>query len=280
MLMKKTRCWAASGLCLFALLLSGCAAEPDTAETVDQLTAVTEPPAPSELDDDLDASLNPDPIVEPLRCSPYLVLTARGTGEPSEGQLLSPIVRDIVDSRPGLVQALDIDYPADDDVKHGSTLGARLLIDTMNVQTERCGAQRFILLGYSQGALVIGDALVPPEQRLVGETVGELTPEAADRVLTIVLFGNPRFTSSEPFNVGSFHPDLSGILPRPPGSLEAYSDRMRDYCVRGDFVCQSSLDLDPELHQSYYHNGMQQDAAAYVITQLDPLFPVTTTQQP
>lgn len=259
-------------LLLAALLLplAACAPTIDPSEARESLSEVTQDPAEPEAAEEYDAEAHPEPIVEPLECLPYLVVTARGTGEPSRGQLLDPVARAISEARPDEVLRLDLDYAADTDVKEGGTVGARTLVDTLNVQAESCPDQRFVLLGYSQGALVVGDVLAAPDVRLVGQRVGELTPEAAERVLAVVLYGDPRFVGGEPTGVGDFDPELNGILPRPPGSLDAYAERLRDYCVAGDFVCQASLDLDEEPHVEYYSNGMQQDGAAFAITRLDP----------
>lgn len=248
------------------LSLVACAPTIDATAARESLSEVTEEPAEPDPSDELDAPLE----IEPLECLPYLVVTARGTGEPSRGQLLSPVARAISDARPDEVLQLDLDYPADTDVQAGGTLGARTLIETLNLQAEVCAEQRFVLLGYSQGALVVGDALAAPEARLVGGAAGGLSEAAAQRVLAVVFYGNPRFVGSEAFDYGSYDPRMNGILPRPPGSLDAYADRLRDYCVAGDFVCQSSLDLDEEPHVEYYSNGMQQDGAAFAITRLDP----------
>ncbi|MFC7765312.1 cutinase family protein [Leucobacter soli] len=176
----------------------------------------------------------------------------------------------IAESRPDEVQTVDLDYPADAEVKIGATRGARILIDTLNVQADACPEQRFILLGYSQGALIVGDAIASPEVRLIGASVGELAPDAAERVLAVVLYGDPRFRGAESYDVGDFDPSVNGVLPRPAGSLDAFADRLRDYCVSGDIVCQSGFDLDESGHVAYYSNGMQQDGAAFVITRLGP----------
>ncbi|MEJ6489234.1 cutinase family protein [Leucobacter sp. USCH14] len=252
-----------------ALALSGCAAPVDPSETRESLSEVTEDPAPPEADELYDAELHPEPVVDPVDCDPYLVVTARGTGEPSQGQLLSPVARTISQARPGDVETLDLDYPADTDVKEGGTIGVRTLVDVLNVQAEACPDQRFVLLGYSQGALVVGDALAAPDDRMVGPTVGTVGEDALDRVLAIVLYGDPRFVGDEEYNVGSFDPATDGLLPRPDDALDAFGDRLRDYCVAGDFICQSSLDFDEEPHVEYYSNGMQGDGAAFAITRLD-----------
>ncbi|MFA5606410.1 MAG: cutinase family protein [Leucobacter sp.] len=278
--MRDVSAWSASrvrrffGSALIVLFgglgLVGCAPEVDAEATRESLSQATEDPSPPDAAETYDAELHPEPIVDPVDCSPYLVVTARGMGEPTKGQLLSPVAREISESRPDDVQILDLPYPADTDVREGGTFGVRLLIDTLNVQTDACPGQRFVLLGYSQGALVLGDALSDPDARLVGGTAGRLESETADRIIAVVFYGNPRFNGSEEYAVGSYLPSLDGFLPRPEGSLGAYADRARDYCVRDDFMCQSRLDLDESGHVAYYSNGMQQDGAAFVITRLDP----------
>lgn len=257
---------------LFGLGLAACSRAPDPEVAREALAEVTEAPVEPDVEAtaEFSAELHPEPMVEPLDCSPYLVITARGTSEKTKGQLLSPVARAISESRPDEVATIDLEYPADTNVNVGGAHGARLLIDTLNVQTEVCPEQRFVLLGYSQGALIVGDVLIAPELRMVGTNVGEIVAEAAERILAIVLYGDPRFLGSEPHGVGDFDESVNGLLPRPAGTLNPFIDRLRDYCVAEDFVCQSSLSLDDSGHIAYFSNGMQQDGAAFVITRLDP----------
>lgn len=259
---------AASSLLLLGPLLVACAAPPDPLVAHDALSEVTADPAPPEADEKYSAEEHPEPIVDPLECTPYLVITARGTGEPHKKQLLAPVVKAIKKAHPDEVKHIDLDYPADTDVKEGGTLGARMLVDTLNVQSVACPEQGFVLLGYSQGALIIGDVLAGPEARLVGPTVGEVTDFASTRILAVAFYGNPRFVGSEAYDFGSFNEATNGLLPRPPGSLDRYLLRLRDFCVSGDFICQSSLELDDMGHIAYYSNGMQQEGAAFALTRL------------
>lgn len=268
---------AAAALLAGAALLTGCASPPDPVVARESLSSVTEDPAQPEAAEQYDAELHPDPIAEPIDCSPYLVISVRGTGEPHKGQLLGRAASLIEKSRPDQVERISLDYPADTDVKESGTEGARMLIDTLNVQAEACADQRFVLLGYSQGALVIGDALSAPDVRLVGGTVGAVDQTAADRILAIVFFGDPRFVGSEPYNLGDYDAALSGLLPRPAGALSAYADRIADFCVGRDFVCQTNIDLDTgmdldeEGHVEYFDNDMRQEGAEFAIARLDPL---------
>lgn len=250
--------------------LSACAPEPDAQATRSSLSKVTEPAAPPKAAEKFDAKKHPEPVTQPEYCTAYLVITARGTGEPVGNQLVTPVARRIAEARPGEMLTVDLFYPADTDINEGGTEGVRRLIDQLNVQAEHCPDQRTILLGYSQGAFVIGDALADPKDRLIGETVGQLSPEARERVLAVVLYGDPRFAGGEPYDVGTFTEKVGGILPRRAGVLAPFADRIRDYCVKNDFVCQASDSLDEKGHVSYYRNGMQAEGAAFVIGRLGP----------
>lgn len=262
---------AALGLALLLPpLLSACAPEPDAKATRSSLSKVTEPAAPPKAAEKFDAKTHPDPVVQPEYCTAYLVITARGTGEPVGNQLVTPVARRIAEARPGEMLTVNLFYPADTDINEGGTEGVRRLIDQLNVQAEHCPDQRTILLGYSQGSFVIGDALAAPEDRLIGGTVGELSAEARERVLAVVLYGDPRFAGGEPYDVGTFDAKTGGILPRRAGSLAPFAERIRDYCVKNDFVCQASDSLDEKGHVAYYRNGMQADGAAFVIGLLSP----------
>ena len=259
-----------------ALGLTACAGQADPVVARDSLVTVTEDPSLPTAAEEFSAELHPDPVVEAIDCSPILVITVRGTGEPSKGQLLSPVARTIKKADSANTEVIDLDYPADTEVKEGGTAGVRTLVDTLNVQTEACDEQRFVLLGYSQGALVIGEALSAPASRLIGGTVGEVSETAADQIAAIVLYGDPRFLGAEDFNSGDYDPDMGGLLPRVEGALKAYDERIIDFCVGTDFVCQAELvlatngELDETGHVAYYDNGMQKLGSAFVLDIVKP----------
>jgi hypothetical protein len=125
-----------------------------------------------------------------------------------------------------------------------------------------------VLLGWSQGAQVIGDTLDRPEHRLAARDAPALSPAAAARIAAIVLYGNPRFTAAQPYNAGTFAPDLEGTDPRPPGALSHYDDRIRDYCARDDLACQAGPNSTVDGHTSYFTNTMRADGTAFVLDQL------------
>lgn len=267
---------ATTSVCvILGLSLVACAQPADPTVARESLENVTEDPSPPDAAERYDAELHPEPIVDPLDdCTSVLVVTVRGTGEPAKGQLVEGIARAVAKAEPDKATVIDLDYPADTEVKEGGTLGVRTLVDTLNVQAQHCDDQRFVLLGYSQGALVIGDALSAPETRLVGATVGSIDDEVGERISAIALFGDPRFVGTEPYNIGDFDAAFNGLLPRPAGSLETYASRIADYCVADDFVCQSGIvlrdegELNEEGHVEYFSNGMRKDAVKFILQEL------------
>ena len=251
-----------------AAALTACAGTPDPAAAKAALEDVTEP-VPAEIED-LVVEAETEPIeLSPIECTPVLVVTARGTGEPHRGQLLSPVAKGIAKALPDDVTVEDLDYPADTNVNAGATLGVRTLIEIVNLQAATCPEQRFVLMGYSQGAMVIGDALSAPADRLVGGTAPEIDADAAERVNAVVFYGNPRFAGAESFDFGSFSAERDGLLPRREGALAAFSERIRDFCVADDFICQArTSELDEMGHVEYFDNGMQQDGADFALEKL------------
>jgi cutinase len=152
--------------------------------------------------------------------------------------------------------------PADIDLGESPSIGVANLIDLLNSSAGSHPDRCFILLGYSQGAQVVGDALVPPAQRICGWEAGELSLAANDRIVAIMLFGDPRFTKGEPFNAGTFDPGREGLHPRPAGALDRYSQRLQDYCARDDVTCQGR-EGSLQGHVAYFSNSMPAEAVTF-----------------
>ncbi len=86
---------------------------------------------------------------------PVRVITVRGTNEQLDGGMLGPLAQQIASAFPGRIQVTPLEYAAS--VEPGTQAdGVNLLISTLNGQAEQCPAQRTVLLGYSQGAMVVG----------------------------------------------------------------------------------------------------------------------------
>lgn len=252
---------------LAALALSGCSTVPTPEETVEQLEEVIHDDPTPPADEGPEA----EPIVvDELDCAPLLLITARGTGEPSSRQLLTPVVKTVkreLKKQDGADKPLvsDLAYPASGEINVSAVHGMAVLTETLEQQHSICPDQQFVLMGYSQGALVISETLTAPEQRLIGADLSPLSEAAADSITAVVLYADPRFVGSDPFGAGDYDPEDSGLLARSPGALDTFAERAQSFCVADDFICQAHAPINDEGHVAYYSNGMQQDGAAFVI---------------
>lgn len=96
---------------------------------------------------------------KPQDCAPVHVITARGSKEdPGEGAV-APLTDLIVAANKGATREA-VDYPAlllpyDD----SSSKGTQAVTDQLTAYVDRCPDSKVVLVGYSQGAHIIGDSL-------------------------------------------------------------------------------------------------------------------------
>ncbi|KAE8334309.1 hypothetical protein BDV24DRAFT_170326 [Aspergillus arachidicola] len=184
-------------------------------------------------------------------CSPIHLFIARGTTEPpGDGMMHSLAQRIITDLGLDSADREAIDYPATglgnytaymDSVSKGSEAIALQVTNYAN----HCATSKLVLLGYSQGAQIIGDALCGTEL-----TSASLGGSASDPISAIVLYGDPSFRTGEPYDKGTS--TSSGIFSqsRPPGSCRFYAPLIRSYCDAKDAFCASGK--SDVVHMGYF----------------------------
>lgn len=209
-------------------------------------------------------------------CAPYEVFSMRGSGNPDELKdpgTATPLTHEFATlelalrADPGLVvrrtipeyeaAAVTPGFPdwwgfslggfvgglttASGSVLHRYTESVRRgrdgLLAALNSLPSRCGPEtRIVLMGYSQGAHVIGDVLES----------GRLTRAARDRIVGVTLIGDPRFNPEAPTwpadaqrrPQGSFDPGRHGVLGARPTRNIPPTIPLRTHCVSDDVVCQ------------------------------------------
>lgn len=206
-----------------------------------------------------------------------LVVTVRGSTESQGGShFLGPLAEAVTVGStlpcrrhelvyPATFETFESTYPTTFDLGDSPAIGVVNLLSLLHSSAAEHPSQRVVLLGWSQGAQVITDTLLTPNERLSGRSEPALAPEAADRVAAVALFGNPRFYSRTSHAAGTYLPGVDGTSPQPPHALAAYTDRLRDYCAAGDIACQHAPGSTVEGHVSYFTNGMRETAAAFVL---------------
>jgi cutinase len=200
-------------------------------------------------------------------CEAVSVISARGTSEPQSGSWLQKPMGDLILGQfPGNAKYTELIYPASVPFDGSAPVGVGNLINTLNTEAQQCPNQKYILLGYSQGAGVVGDALAASSARIWGADRGSVSAAASGRIAAVVMFGDIRFRAGEPYNVGTFEPgkQSGNPPPRPQGALSAYSSRIQDYCVKNDFVCQGSTG-NFVAHLEYFVNGMPAQGVEFAV---------------
>ncbi|AGL18247.1 cutinase family protein [Actinoplanes sp. N902-109] len=184
-------------------------------------------------------------------CADVEVIGARGTTErPGLGVLLTPLAQQLTRELSPSVRTTAVDYPANFNYTASVRQGVTALTGDVRATAATCAGTRFVLMGYSQGADVVGDALVT------------LPAGLADRVTAVLLFGDPTFTAGESFNVTDG--TRSGVFPRGRGQLAAFAGRTRSFCNRNDQFCQGGTSLAAHLNYAKFAG----DATSFVAQQV------------
>jgi Cutinase len=174
-------------------------------------------------------------------CADVEIIGARATTErPGLGVLLTPLARQITKALPQTVRSTAVDYPASFNYQPSVAQGVQSLAADVQKTAAACAGTRFILMGYSQGANVVGDALAGR-----GRGTPAVSVALAKRVDAVLLFGDPTFTAGEPFNVTDGN--RSGVFARGKGALSVFADRSESFCNANDEFCQGGTSLAAHL---------------------------------
>jgi cutinase len=183
-------------------------------------------------------------------CTDIDVPVARGTGEPGTLGLIvgDPVYRALQRRITGrTTSAYRVNYPAS--LAPGSaSQGNADLVQHVTRQAAACPNQRFILVGYSQGANVVDNSIgISSQGALVGGPIVATIPASLQpRIAAILLFGNP---------IRAIGRSVTG----------PYASRTLDLCAAGDPVCQPG-GTNVLAHLSYTQNADQ--AAAFAASRV------------
>jgi len=169
------------------------------------------------------------------RCSPLELVIARGTYEPGRYGLIvgDPLVAAVARVAPQ-VTAFNIAYPANAD-KDSSDKGTEMTISHITSQAAACPAQRFVLVGYSQGASVMH------------RTSGKLPAELQSKIAGAVTFGDP----------GQRATATTGRTPKFPSSYKVHFN-----CAEGDPTCSAGNEISK--HLTYNSGSYMSESAKFI----------------
>lgn len=183
------------------------------------------------------------PTASAAPCTDIDVVAARGTFEPGRLGLIvgDPVFSALEKKLTGkTVSSYAVDYPANLSLTSAAQ-GNRDLVNHVNSQAANCPNQRFILVGYSQGANVVDNSIgISSAGAVVGSPIVASLPAAVEpKVAAVLLFGNP---------IRALGKSVTGT----------YQSRTFDICAEGDPVCERGGG-DTGAHLSYRDDA---DAAA------------------
>ena len=194
-------------------------------------------------------------------CSDVEVVFARATTEPpglgEVGQVFVDALRSQASGNS--VSAYAVDYPASEDFVSSASAGAADANAHVQSTVASCPDTKVVLGGYSQGALVV-DLITAIPLSIGGFTPAPLTPEVADHVSAVAVFGNPlgRYVGAP----------LSTVSP-------AYGPKTADICAQGDPICSpgnAGLPARDEefspVHLSYVKTGLVAQGASFAAGRL------------
>jgi cutinase len=135
------------------------------------------------------------PSASAAACSDIDVVSARGTFEPGNLGLIvgDPVYSSLQRKLTGRsLTSYKVNYPADLSLTSAAQ-GNADLVNHVNSQASSCPNQRFILVGYSQGANVVDNSIgISSAGAVVGSPIVATIPAALEsRVAAVLLFGNP-----------------------------------------------------------------------------------------
>lgn len=176
-------------------------------------------------------------------CSDIEVVSARGTFEPGNlGTIVGDPVFSALQKRitGKTLTSYKVDYPADLSLTSNSQ-GNRDLVNHVQSQASSCPNQKFILVGYSQGANVVDNSIgiSSAGSTVGGPIVATLPNDVEPKVAAVLLFGNP-------------------IRAQGKSVTGTFANRTQDFCAQGDPVCERGGN-NTLAHLSYGDNA---DAAA------------------
>lgn len=198
-------------------------------------------------------------------CESVYLIVARGTNEPpGQGRTASLVAR-IKQSSAQSITDVAVDYPAEakslrgyaDSSAQGATAVRQLLTD----EVTRCPARKIAMLGYSQGAQIIADAIAGGGGGLLGPQTPPVPSAVSARVVAVVQMGDPRHMAGRSFNVGTS--TNNGRFPREADQeLTPFASKVRSYCDAGDPFCDSGRAM--AVHFTYL-NKYSDDATQFVV---------------
>lgn len=209
-------------------------------------------------------------------CPRYTLISARGTGEPQgPSQGFTGMIKQTLGSIPGGVE-YDVVYPAENDVSQQTTyIGSKDILRYISQGMAACPQQVYALLGYSQGATVVLEAIKnitgTSMEPLVKAVVFDGNPyQVKDQKSTVDENGGASTRGNDGILLKGF---LGGIGSIPGIGLSQHWDdsgKALNICFTGDPVCNGiSYGISSPAHLAYpFSASVQKEGGDHLVSKL------------
>ena len=177
-------------------------------------------------------------------CAAVRIISARADGEDPGPGVIGSLAKLIKGQLSASVTREAVAYPAAlNGWARSAASGDGAIKADLTSAARRCPAQVFVLLGYSQGAEIVGDALGGGGGGALGPVTAGVPAPVARKVVAVIQLGDPRRMPGLSFDKGSAA-GTTGQYPRSQSvSLARFAAKIRSYCDRGDPICAGGHNL-------------------------------------
>ena len=182
-------------------------------------------------------------------CATVDIIVARASTEAQGPGAIGALATEIQNGVKATVSERSVVYPAQLTPYEPSVIkGDEAIKAELEEEVAKCPGQKIVLLGYSQGAQIVGDVLGGGGGNS-GD--GKATPPAAksatEKVVGVIQYGDPRRIPNQSFDVGT-DKGATGLFPRLSSQLlTAFAPDIQSYCDNGDPFCAKGFNLNAHL---------------------------------
>jgi acetylxylan esterase len=140
-------------------------------------------------------------------CPPSHLIVARGSTEPPGPGLLITLATKVITTNPGTTMETIV-YPATlENYENSASNGTQAVQQQLTTFVQQCPDSKVAMMGFSQGAQIMGDALAGGGIRGLQRFNAPVGRAVSANVAAMVLYGDPRHVVTAPFNVGTAKKD-------------------------------------------------------------------------
>ena len=153
-------------------------------------------------------------------CAQVSIITARASTEAAGEGITGALVTQVVNASTQTVSRAAVSYPATlNNYNNSSLQGINALKTQLTNLVNSCPSTKVVLMGYSQGAHVVGDVLGGGQGGSLGTATPPIAANISSHVVAVATFGDPRHVASGPnFNAGTS--TRNGRFPRSAAQVQ------------------------------------------------------------